>query len=117
MQFTFEILDEEFEDLCYGVRDLKDLVVNRASEELVKRIDDSLRCDAREIGSQVIKNNTQEIIDKVISLVTDRVAASIVRKKEILEITPKASELAATDKANEKYFMDLIDRAIAKRFK
>lgn len=117
MQFTFEILDEEFEDLCYGVRDLKDLVVNRASEELVKRIYDSLSCDAREIGSQVIKNNTQEIIDKVISLVTDRVAASIVRKKEILEITPKASELAATDKANEKYFMDLIDRAIAKRFK
>ena len=49
-------------------------------------------------------------------MIVERVAAKVAKKKAIVAITPKASEIAAADKDNVAYFEQMIDRAIAKRF-
>lgn len=49
-------------------------------------------------------------------MVVERVADKIAKKKSIVALTPKASELAAADKDNVAYFEQMIDRAIARKF-
>ena len=116
MKFSFDIPDEEFEDF-YGAFDFKNLVIKEAASQIIDRVYNDLDYDTREIVRDVIKKHKQEIVDKVIALTENKLSDSISRKKAIVEITPKASELSAIDKENEKYFMSLIDKAIAKRFK
>ena len=62
---------------------------------------------------EIIKANSNDIIDRVV----DRVADEIIKKKAIVNEMPKKSEVANINKEWEKYFMELIDKAIAKRFK
>lgn len=116
MKFCFEILDEDFEYLECG-EDFKQLVISAASDELVQRILEEICFDSKSIANQIIKDNKKKIVDCIIEKVEEKVSESISRKKEILEITPKVSELAKINKENEEYFIGLIDKAIAKRFK
>lgn len=116
MKFEFEISDEEFEDF-WGSQDFQNTVINHAANELVKRIFNNLHFDTRDIAQKIIKENKAKIIAQIITDVEAKVAESILKKKEIVEITPKASEMSKISKESEEYFMMLIDKAIAKRFK
>lgn len=60
-----------------------------------------------------MKNNSNHIINSVI----DKVAENIIRKKAIVDEMPKKSEIKNINIEWENYFMELIDKAIAKRFK
>jgi dihydroneopterin aldolase len=70
---------------------------------------DAIRNDAKEI----VKARSNDIVDKVVNKVSDE----IMRKKSIVNEMPKKSELANISKEWENYFIELIDKAIAKRFK
>lgn len=116
MKFYVEISDEDFENI-WSEDGFKDIIIEKASDELVRRIFSNLHLDCRQIGQQIIKENKEKIIAQIIVDIEAKLTETIARKKELVEITPKASELSAISKENEKYFIDLIDKAIAKRFK
>ena len=116
MKFYVEISDEDFENI-WSEDGFKDIIIEKASDELVRRIFSNLHLDCRQIGQQIIKENKEKIIAQIIVDVEAKLTETIARKKELVEIIPKASELSAISKENEKYFIDLIDKAIAKRFK
>jgi hypothetical protein len=73
------------------------------------RVYETIRNDAKEI----VKTHSNEIVDRVV----DRVADEIIKKKAIVNEMPKKSEIANISKEWQDYFMELIDKAIAKRFK
>lgn len=124
MRIEIEIPDlEEIYCSCYedeGMtgKDLKEIIaeiaINKFVGELYNnymngKVYDSIREDAKEI----VKNHSNEIIDRVVNNVSDE----ILRKKSIVNEMPKKSEVANINKEWEKYFIELIDKAIAKRFK
>ena len=99
-------------------KDLKRAIADIAIEKFIDkmyddymedRVYDSIRIDAKEI----VKTHTNDIIDKVVNKVSDE----IMRKKSIVNEMPKKSEVADISKEWESYFIELIDKAIAKRFK
>lgn len=116
MKFEFEISDYDFEDF-YGTSNFKYLVVKEAASQIVNKIYNDLDYETREIIKDIIKEHRVDIISKTIALTEEKLSDAIAKKRTIVEITPKASELATINKENEKYFMELIDKAIAKRFK
>lgn len=61
----------------------------------------------------IIKERSNEIVDKVVDKVSNRIMA----KKAIVNEMPKKTEVANINKEWEQYFIELIDKAIAKRFK
>ena len=61
----------------------------------------------------MINEHKQEIIETII----DRVADTILKNKAIVEQMPKKSEINAINKEWDKYFIERIDSAIARRFK
>lgn len=104
----------------YGItgKDIKEIIVDIAIEKFIGKIYDdyvndnayeSIRNDAKEI----VKTHSKEIVDKTV----DRVATEILRKKAIVKEIPRVSEITNINKEWEKYFVDLIDKAIARRFK
>ena len=116
MRFYFDIDDEEFEDEC-GI-DFKQTIMSEAVRNVALWIYQD-GADLNRWNSEVknkidelFKTNKNEICEQVI----ERVAEKIAKRKSILELTPKASELAAADKENIAYFEQMIDKAIAKRF-
>lgn len=115
MKFEFEISDYDFEDF-YGSSDFKRLAINEAASQIINKVYDDLDYDVKEIVRNIIKENKQDIINKAISLTEDKLSESMAKKKEIILNTPKISELSKINKENEKYFMELIDKAIAKKF-
>ena len=116
MKFYVEISDEDFENI-WSEDGFKDIIIEKASDELVRRIFSNLHLDCRQIGQQIIKENKEKIIAQIIVDIEAKLTETIARKKELVEITPKASELSAISKKKKKYFIDLIDKAIVKRFK
>ena len=99
-------------------KDLKKIIADIAIEKFIDKMYDdymndsayeTVRIDAKEI----VKSHSNEIIDKVV----DKVSNEIVKKKSIVNEMPKKSEIANISKEWENYFMELIDKAIAKRFK
>lgn len=116
MRFYFEIDDDEFYDY-YGIN-FKEKVMRSAIDSLVETIARGAKSTqspysiASKQVEEIIKKNSDEIIQGVIEGVSDKIA----KKKAIATITPKASELAAADKDNIEYFERMIDKAIAKRF-
>ena len=64
-------------------------------------------------AKEIVKTNSKEIIDEVIA----RVSNEILKKKAIVNEMPKKSEITNINKEWENYFVELIDKAIAKRFK
>lgn len=113
MKFTFEIPDEEFE--FFDSEEFKDRIRCGVIEGLVNYFGHSV--ETLGITREIVKEHKQEIVEQILSKVVDNVTDTIARKKEIMEVTPKVSELAKINKDNEQYFIGLIDKAIAKRFK
>lgn len=96
-------------------RDIKAILVNMAVEKFVRQIyeDYTFVVPVSEEIHKLIKEKSQEIIDRVV----DKVAEDIVKKKTIVSEMPKKSEITNINKEWENYFVELIDKAIAKRFK
>ena len=99
-------------------KDLKKIVTDIAIEKFVDkmyydymndRVYDAIRNDAKEI----VKTRSDDIVDKVV----DKVSSEILKKKSIVNEMPKKSEIANISKEWQDYFIELIDKAIAKRFK
>lgn len=115
MKFYFEIEDDIFEDE-FGV-DFKNAVKLASIDSIAETVfsgvvGDSYYAECGAMVKQIIKDYTPAIIERVV----ERVADNISRKRAIVEMTPKASELAAADKDNVAYFESMIDKAIARRF-
>jgi len=68
-----------------------------------------------------MKTQIGEIIkekkDEIVAMIIERVANEIIKKKAIVDEMPKKSDLKNISKEWEDYFVELIDKAIAKRFK
>ena len=95
--------------------EVKDAVVERLADYIFAQENnpDTLRSQARVQINKIISDHQDEIIQKVV----DKVAELVAKKKAIVELTPKASALVAADKENIAYFEQMVDKAIARRFK
>lgn len=124
MKIEIEIPDLEeiycsyYEDEDITGKDLKKIIIDVAIERFIGELYnnymnhnayDAIKKDAKE----VVKTHSKEIVDKVV----DNVSEEILKKKSIVNEMPKKSEIANINKEWEKYFIELIDKAIAKRFK
>ena len=99
-------------------KDLKEIIVDRAIEQFVEELyhdymNDSVYSTIRNDAKELVKNHSKEIVDKVVDIVSNE----IMRKRTIVNEMPKKSEVANISKEWENYFVELIDKAIAKRFK
>lgn len=115
MKFYFDIEDYDFNEF-YNSKDFRDAVVAEAARSVCDSAFDNFGVVIEAVNDEVkkiVESREEEIVQKIIDLVAEKVA----RKRAIAAITPKASELAAADKANEEYFATMIDKAIARRFK
>ena len=108
--------DYEYEEITG--KDLKRIIADIAISEFIDKmynnymndkVYETIRNDAKEI----VKVHSNEIVDRVV----DEVSDEIIRKKAIVNEMPKKSEVANINKEWENYFVELIDKAIAKRFK
>lgn len=124
MKIEIEIPDLEeiycsyYEDDQITGKDLKKIIANIAIEKFIDkmyndymndRVYETVKNDAKEF----IKTHSNDIINKVV----DRVSDEVIKKKSIANEMPKKSEIANISKEWQDYFIELIDKAIAKRFK
>lgn len=91
--------------------------IERVKDEVIEHLWDTGAyrgvCDTLENEiKKLLKQNEKKIIEDATSQIVERVA----RKKEIVELTPKARDIAAISRDNTEFFVELIDKAIAKRF-
>lgn len=120
-----EIELPDFEPLYYTYdnqpvtgTDVKQALVNFAVEKFIDQlyndcINDKLRNEIVQQANFIAKERSDEIVDKVI----ERVYQKILAKKAIVNEMPKKTEVLNINKEWESYFLELIDKAIAKRFK
>lgn len=99
-------------------KDLKNIIADIAIEKFIdKMYDDYMNDRAYETikndAKEIVKTHSKDIIDRVINKVSDE----IIKKKSIVNEMPKKSEIANISKEWQDYFMELVDKAIAKRFK
>ena len=124
MKIEIEIPDlEEIYCSCYEGyevtgKDLKKIIADIAIEKFIDRMyddymNDKIYTTIREDAKEIVKTNSNKIIDRVVNKVSDE----ILRKKSIVNEMPKKSEIANISKEWQDYFIELIDKAIAKRFK
>ena len=124
MKVTIEIPDLEevycsyYEDETLTAKDLKGIIADIAIDKFISQMyddymNDNAYCSIREDAKEIVKNHSKEIVDKVV----DKVSSEIMRKRSIINEMPKKSEVADVSKEWENYFIELIDKAIAKRFK
>ena len=124
MKIEIEIPDLEevycsyYEDEALTGKDLKNIIADMAIEKFIDKmyydymndnVYDTVRNDAKEI----VKSHSKDIVDRVV----DKVSNEVIKKKAIVNEMPKKSEVANISKEWEGYFVELIDKAIAKRFK
>lgn len=124
MKIEIEIPDLEevycsyYEDDSITGKDLKETIADIAIEKFIDkmyddymndRVYDAIRNDVKEI----VKANSNDIVDRVV----DKVSCEIMKKKSIVNEMPKKSEIANINKEWQDYFIELIDKAIVKRFK
>ena len=123
MRVEIEIPDLEeiyyaCEDEYIRTKDFKEAIVEIAIQKFIDsmyndymndRVYSTIKDDAKEI----VKNHSKQIIDEVVN----KVSNEIIKKKAIVDEMPKKSEITAINKEWENYFVELIDKAIAKRFK
>lgn len=99
-------------------KDIKQIIADIAIEKFIDKMYDDYMCDkvyhsiADEV-KEIVKINSNDIVNKVV----DKVSNEIMKKKSIVNEMPKKSEIANINKEWQEYFLDLIDKAIAKRFK
>ena len=124
MKIEIEIPDLEeiycsyYEDDEITGRDLKKIIADIAIEKFIDKMyddymDDSVYGAIRDDAKEIVKAHSNDIIDKVVNKVSDE----IIKKKSIINEMPKKSEITNISKEWEDYFIELIDKAIAKRFK
>ena len=123
MKVEIEISD--LEEIYYscgeeGVspKDFKEAIVEVAIEKFIDKmyddyVNDKVYSTIKDDAKEIVKNHSKEIIDEVIN----RVSNEIIKKKAIVDEIPKKSEIANINKEWENYFVELIDKAIVKRFK
>ena len=113
-----EIYCSYYEEEDITVKDFKKIIVEVAIQKFIDimyddymndRVYSTIKDDAKEM----VKSHSKEIIDEVIN----RVSNEIIKKKAIADEMPKKSEITNINKEWENYFVELIDKAIAKRFK
>ena len=123
MKIEIEIPDLEeiyynYEGCNITGKDLKEIIVDIAIEKFVDKLfDDYINDRAYEAivndAKGVVRSHSDDIINRVVNKVSDE----IIKKKAIVDEMPKKSEVASISKEWENYFLELIDKAIAKRFK
>lgn len=112
MRLYFDIDDNWYEGYdSYDFRqDVRDGIVESITNNLLTEGKYSL---TEEEARQIVKENKAEIIGNVVQNVT----AAILKKQEIKSLAPSLSELKNADAQVVKYFEEMVDKAIAKRFK
>ena len=108
--------DYEYEEITG--KDLKRIIADIAISKFIDKMYDNYMNDKvyetiRNDAKEIVKVHSNEIVDRVVDEVSDK----IIRKKAIVNEMPKKSEVANINKEWENYFVELIDKAIAKRFK
>ena len=108
--------DYEYEEITG--KDLKRIIADIAISNFIDKMYDNYMNDKvyetiRNDAKEIVKVHSNEIVDRVVYKVSDE----IIRKKAIVNEMPKKSEVANINKEWENYFVELIDKAIAKRFK
>ena len=112
MRLYFDIDDSWYEG--YDSYDFKQDVRNGITKSIVNRLlTEGKYSLTEEEARQIVKENKAEIIDKVVQKVSD----AIIKKQEIKSLSPSLSELKNADAQVVKYFEEMVDKAIAKRFK
>lgn len=124
MKIEIEIPD--LEEIYYGYddydnltgKDIKKIIADIAIEKFINQmydnyVNDNVYHSIRDEVKEIVKARSNDIVDKVV----DKVSNEIMKKKSIVNEMPKKSEIANISKEWQDYFMELIDKAIAKRFK
>ena len=112
MRLYFDIDDSWYEG--YDSYDFKQDVRNGITKSIVNRLlTEGKYSLTEEEARQIVKENKAEIIDKVVQKVSD----AIIKKQEIKSLSPSLSELKNADAQVVKYFEEMVDKAIAKKFK
>lgn len=124
MKIEIEIPDLEeiycnyYEGESVNGKELKEKLADIAIEKFIDKLYDNYMddkvCDS-------VKNNVREVVksrsDEIVNRVVYGVTNEILKKKSIVNEMPKKSEIANISKEWQDYFIELIDKAIAKRFK
>lgn len=123
MKVEIEIPDLEdiyyaYEEEYLRTKDFKKIIVEVAIQKFIDKMYDDYMNDKvystiKDDAKEIVKTHSKEIIDGVIN----RVSNEIIKKKAIADKMPKKSEITNINKEWENYFVELIDKAIAKRFK
>ena len=105
------------EDTVTG-KDLKKIIADIAIAKFIDKMYDDYMNDmvydtVRNDAKEIVKTHSKDIVDRVVNRVSDE----IIKKKSIVDEMPKKSEIANISKEWRDYFIELIDEAIAKRFK
>ena len=113
-----EIYCSYYEEEDITVKDFKKIIVEVAIQKFIDKMYDDYMNDRvystiKDDAKEMVKSQSKEIIDEVIN----RVSNEIIKKKAIADEMPKKSEITNINKEWENYFVELIDKAIAKRFK
>lgn len=113
-----EVYSSDYEGESLAGKDLKKIIADIAIEKFINKLFDAYMDDK---VYESIKNNVREIVknrsDEIVSNVIYKVTEEILRKKAIVNEMPKKSEVNNISKEWQDYFIELIDKAIAKRFK
>ena len=124
MKIEIEIPDLEevycsyYDDEQMTGKDLKRIIADIAIEKFIDKMYDNYMndrvCEAiANDAKEIVKTHSNDIVNKVV----DKVSNEIIKKKAIVNEMPKKSEIANISKEWQDYFIELIDKAIAKRFK
>lgn len=124
MKIEIEIPDLEevycsyYEDEELTGKELKKIIADIAIEKFINQmydnyVNDKVYHSIRDDVKEIVKIHSNEIVDKVVY----KVSNEIMKKKSIVNEMPKKSEIANISKEWQDYFIELIDKAIAKRFK
>ena len=113
-----ELYFSEYEGEEISGKDFKKRIVSIAIEKFIDKMYDDYMKDRvystiKDDAKEIVKSHSKEIIDSVI----DRVTNEVIKKRTIANEMPKKSEITNINKEWEEYFVRLIDKAIAKRFK
>lgn len=124
MKVEIEIPDLEevycsyYEDDTLTGKDIKKIIADIAIDRFIEKMydeymNDSVYSAVRNDAKEIVKAHSNDIVNKVVNKVSDE----ILKKKSIVNEMPKKSEIANINKEWQDYFLELIDKAIAKRFK
>ena len=122
MKIEFELNDlksiycaSEDEDITLDM--LREIITEQVIEYVANKVycDFAIRydCKLEDEIKKLVKENKDDIIEKA----TDKVADKVLARKEIRDQMPKKKEINDINKEWEKYFKELIDKAIARKFK